>query len=334
MGHLVVGLSSVTAAPTLAGAGDVQLLKDGVLLMKETSTPTADPDYAKLYSNSNNRLYIQTGDGVEQQIRTSHQSITINADVKTLFRDAAIGIYSQADTFMDLFADGAVRIGDSSAGAPSSYSKFGPSGHLTLPAGAAAAGSAPLKFTTGTALGTPEAGALEYHDSRLYLTNVATQRSLDRTSDVAVSTVTVANTVTETTMWTGTMPANSLVAGNMFKFHADGVVSNGGSAAAADQITIRIKVGATTVVTLTPATKALSSDHWHLDANACQRTIGGSGSRAVHVDLVIDDVETELIGVATIDTTASMDVTVTAQWGSAKAANTISLYQGYMEYKN
>jgi len=29
-----------------------------------------------------------------------------------------------------------------------------------------------------------------------------------------------------------------------------------------------------------------------------------------------------------------MDITVTAQWGSAKEANTISLYQGYMEYKN
>ncbi len=35
--------------------------------------------------------------------------------------DGTIGIYSQADSFLDLFADGAVRIGDSSAGAPSHY---------------------------------------------------------------------------------------------------------------------------------------------------------------------------------------------------------------------
>jgi len=36
-------------------------------------------------------------------------------------RDTAIGAYSQADTFLDLFADGAVRIGNSSAGAPTTY---------------------------------------------------------------------------------------------------------------------------------------------------------------------------------------------------------------------
>lgn len=40
---------------------------------------------------------------------------------KLLLGDSAIGVYSQADTFMDLYADGAVRIGDSSAGAPSHY---------------------------------------------------------------------------------------------------------------------------------------------------------------------------------------------------------------------
>ena len=46
------------------------------------------------------------------------------------FRDSAIGIYSQADTFMDLFADGAVRIGNSSGGAPTNFSKFEPDGTL------------------------------------------------------------------------------------------------------------------------------------------------------------------------------------------------------------
>ena len=49
-----------------------------------------------------------------------------------LFRDTAIGIYSQADTFLDIFADGAVRIGDSSAGAPTNYSQFAADGELTL----------------------------------------------------------------------------------------------------------------------------------------------------------------------------------------------------------
>lgn len=207
-------------------------------------------------------------------------------------------------------------------------------GPLVLSAGEAGAGKAPLKFQAGVDLTTPEAGVINYFDNRFCVTNVATCRTLDRTSDVATSTVTVANTATETTMWTGTMPANSLVAGNMFKFHADGVVSNGGSASANDQIIIRIRVNGVEKAKLEPATKALDGDEWHIDANACQRTIGATGSRAIHIHLQIKDVDTHMVGVANIDTTSSMDVTVTAQWGSADAANTISMYQGFMEYKN
>lgn len=40
---------------------------------------------------------------------------------KINFYDTSIGAYSQADSYLDLFADGAVRIGNSSAGAPTTY---------------------------------------------------------------------------------------------------------------------------------------------------------------------------------------------------------------------
>ena len=53
-----------------------------------------------------------------------------------------------------------------------------------------------------------------------------TQKAVDRTSDVIVDTTTVADTVVETTIWTGPMAANSLNIGNVFKFHANGAVSN------------------------------------------------------------------------------------------------------------
>ena len=216
--------------------------------------------------------------------------------------------------------------------------KTTPTAYLHLGAGTAAAGTAPLKLTTGTALTTPEAGAIEYNDGRVYITNVAHRRAIDRTSDVAVSTVTVADSNAETTLWTGPMDANSLVAGNVFKFHADGVVSNN-SANANDEVTIRINVGGAEVVSLSPDTKQLTDAYWHLEANATQRTLGNPGARAVHIHLVIGDPattgdEVRFLGVANINTTANMDVTVTAQWASAKAANTISLYQGFMEYKN
>jgi len=191
-----------------------------------------------------------------------------------------------------------------------------------------------IKMAAAALLGSPQAGTLEFADGKTYITNVATQKAIDRTSNVAVATVTVANTTDETTLWTGPMAANSLVAGNMFKFHADGIVSNGG-AAAADQIKIRIKVNGNEIVSLEPDTKAMAvGSHWHIDANATQRTIGAAGSRAVHVELVIDDEIETVVAVAAINTTLNMDVTFTAQWASAAADNTISMYQAFMEYKN
>lgn len=56
--------------------------------------------------------------------------ILIQDAEKIYFKDTAIGVYSQANTFLDLFADGAVRIGNSSAGAPTNYSKIEPDGTL------------------------------------------------------------------------------------------------------------------------------------------------------------------------------------------------------------
>jgi hypothetical protein len=45
-----------------------------------------------------------------------------------------------------------------------------PTGRLHLPAGTATAGTAPLKLTAGTVLGTPENGALEFDGTHLYIT--------------------------------------------------------------------------------------------------------------------------------------------------------------------
>ena len=59
-------------------------------------------------------------------------SVLIDTGLKTFYRDTAVGIYSQANTFLDLFADGAVRIGDSSAGAPTNYTNFAVNGIQTI----------------------------------------------------------------------------------------------------------------------------------------------------------------------------------------------------------
>jgi hypothetical protein len=56
---------------------------------------------------------------------------------------------------------------------------------ILLAAGSATAGNAPLKFTTGTLLSTPEAGAVEYSSDALYLTiNTGTARKRVVLSDM------------------------------------------------------------------------------------------------------------------------------------------------------
>jgi hypothetical protein len=43
-------------------------LEGGVLCIKETTTPTADTDYGKVYTKADNKLYFQDGTGVEHEI--------------------------------------------------------------------------------------------------------------------------------------------------------------------------------------------------------------------------------------------------------------------------
>ncbi len=59
-------------------------------------------------------------------------AMVLKTTTKLNFLDPAIGIYSPADTFLDLFADGAVRIGDSSGGAPTNYANFNSTGNLSF----------------------------------------------------------------------------------------------------------------------------------------------------------------------------------------------------------
>lgn len=57
-----------------------------------------------------------------------------------------------------------------------------PTARLHIAAGTTAAGSAPLKLISGTAMTTPEDGAIEYHDSHLYFTIGSTRYQLDQQS--------------------------------------------------------------------------------------------------------------------------------------------------------
>lgn len=203
--------------------------------------------------------------------------------------------------------------------------------YITLAAGTATAGTAPLKFTNGTALATPEAGSIEFHNERFYITNVATQRAIDRTADVKLDTTTISNTTDETTCYTASIPANSLKAGNILKLNMSGTIDE---TAVADQVTIRIKIGGTTIATVLSPSSGVSDKCWHISGFATLRSVGGTGSMAWHIDMDAAGTVSDSCGINTVDTTAAEDVTVTAQWNNAKVGNIFTCTQGFMEYKN
>lgn len=47
---------------------DLMLAGDGVLGLKETTTPTADADHGKVYTKTDNKIYFQDGAGAEHEI--------------------------------------------------------------------------------------------------------------------------------------------------------------------------------------------------------------------------------------------------------------------------
>jgi hypothetical protein len=63
-GNVGIGTESPSANADLT-------LEDGVLNLKETTTPTADENYAKIYAKADNRLYWQDGAGNEHTITHS-----------------------------------------------------------------------------------------------------------------------------------------------------------------------------------------------------------------------------------------------------------------------
>lgn len=69
-GDLANNKIAVGALP-LTNECDVGCLNDGVLALKETTTPTADADYAKFYSKNDNCFYGQDGAGTEHTFADS-----------------------------------------------------------------------------------------------------------------------------------------------------------------------------------------------------------------------------------------------------------------------
>lgn len=154
---------------------------------------------------------------------------------------------------------------------------------------------------------------------------------VDRTNNVLISSVTVVNTVTETELYCGEVIAGSVTAEEIMKVIASGTLSTD---SAVDAVTLRFYIGETEKFNFTITPKNIDNEVWDLHGIATQRTIGVTGERASHLHFNVAGEEEVVDGVGTLDTTSNMNLTITAQWNNAKAGNTITINQGFMEFKN
>jgi hypothetical protein len=191
--------------------------------------------------------------------------------------------------------------------------------------------NAPVTFQDGPLLATPVAGSMEFSDGRWYITGTGKQRVLDRTCGVIAATTTIANSNAEATLWTETLSANTMKVGRLYKIHCDGIISNHSND---DDITLNFYVGGVLHATITPLTKTYAASPWHADFNFTVRTVGAGGTSAVQGHMLIGALDTWFNSLQALDTTAANSMTIKAKWNTASAANTISVYQGWLELKN
>jgi len=189
----------------------------------------------------------------------------------------------------------------------------------------------PIKISdVGALLSTPQAGTFEFDDDRMYLTNVNSQRAIDTTGHVIVSTLTVSNTAVETTLFSGSIIADELKVGNVVKFQGSGILS---TATAADDPTLNVYIGTNLIGTFTPAIGLVTDDHWHVEFDITIRTVGAAGTFAFHGNMHISTFEDFTAALGSIDTTGTDNLTIKVLWPAAKVGNTISIYTGYDEIK-
>jgi len=171
----------------------------------------------------NRKLFINTkGDGGDVALiggDGNSGQVAINKTIAQIAADAAnFQVHGTSHLDSTLIVDWKIGAGVSS-----------PTAFIHPKAGTATAGTAPIKLNTGTALTTPEDGAIEYHGSHIYFTIGSTRYQLDQqvnADSVTTKWSTLGNTLT------GTSKFGSL-SNHGFNFVTNDVVRGGFTSAGA-----------------------------------------------------------------------------------------------------
>ena len=157
---------------------------------------------------------------------------------------------------------------------------------------------------------------------------------------VQTATVTVANTVTQTTLLgagvgSATLPANRLVAGSTIMMEAWGYHSTDASP---PTLRIRMKIGTNSVGNIITHIGATTTDLWHMRGIITCRTVGATGTVFAQAFTLLEESqefwEQVTTAVLTVDTTGTLALDVTAEWSIAEATATISCTNALIELIN
>ena len=209
---------------------------------------------------------------------------------------------------------------------------------------------ASLNLPHGTAPTTPANGDTWTTTAGLYVrVNGATvgplgtgEGAINKTQYELLADVTVANTITETSLitttagdfaGTDTLTANQLEKGDRIKIRTSGIITSNG---AGQTCILRIKVGSANIAYLELVNSVnLSAGYaFSTETDAVVVTDGASGNfqctttanRSINTNLFAANDSAQDYRPSSLDTTASKVLAVTAQWGSAHANNTITTH--------
>lgn len=175
---------------------------------------------------------------------------------------------------------------------------------------------------------------MEFSNGRWYLTGTHLQRAIDRTGDVVTVSVDAVGTA-ETTLHSCLLSEGAAKVGRIYKIHCDGVIKN---KASTDDVTFFFYRDITLITSVTPTGKTYASGTgWHMDYNETVRTIGSTGTAAMHGHIVIGGVDTPFQGLlSNINFTIDRNLTVKASWSDNlnQTENVITIFQGWLELKN
>ena len=206
-----------------------------------------------------------------------------------------------------------------------------PSAKVHLGAGSATAKTAPLKFSPGTVLTTPEQGTMEYDGKLLYFTNFLSRRRVELSSDVVTSDTSASNTTVETTLFSVTINPNSRSVGDTMRINTMGIYS---AVNDTSSVHLRLKLNSTTMLTSVSNRGRFTNVPWMSRYHATIRSIGAGGTIIAfgETDFYTHTNNSAPTTTTTIDTTVSNTISVTAQWDTALSGNTITRQQGVVEF--